>query len=433
MSKIFTIFGKKDINHAKLGSVVIKFLSAFFTFINSVLLARLLSLEGFGYYILAFSTVMLLSVPTTMGIPYLITRFVSKYEVHQNYAAIKGLLIKTNSFVLIATAVLFGITAIVYLTIGDHYESDLVETFIYAILLVPVLGLGALRNAALRGLKLIILADLPDTLLRNFLFTVCILVCIIINFELSPQWAMLFQLGAAVIGFLVGYVFLHRKLLVQLRKIKPIYFTKDWIQQTIPFSINSGVNVVKSKSIIYLLAIFGRIEAVAIFEVAMRAAALVSFILDALNMAISPFISAAFEKGDIAAIQKIVTKTSRIIFYFSLPVALVFIFGGRSLLDWIFGPQYSQSYIPLVILCIAQLISAIIGSVGLVLNMTGHQRILSMTNIIALLATLIFSIPLIIWCDSIGAAIIYSIVLIGHNFFLLYYVRKLVKVNTTIF
>jgi O-antigen/teichoic acid export membrane protein len=433
VSRLLKIFGKKNLTYASVGSVVIKFSSASFTFINSILLARLLSLEGFGYYILAFSTVMLLAVPTTLGIPFLITRYVSKYEVHHNYAAIKGLLIKTNLFVLITSITVFAVAAITYFFWWGNFDQELVDTLKYALLLVPVLGFGALRNAALRGMKLVILAELPDSLLRNALFTICLLVFFVGNYSLTPHIAMLFQVLAGLIGFIIGYLFFRRSLLSKLRNLKPVFYTRDWMKQSIPFSINSGVNVIKSKFLIYMLAIFGSIEAVAIFEVAMRAAALVSFILDALNMAISPFISSAFEKKEIWVIQKIVKRTSRIIFFFSFPVAMVFIFGGSPILNWIFGANYNGAYIPLLILCIAQLINAMVGSVGLVLNMTGHQVILSRSNIMALLITILLSIPLIINYDSIGAALIFGFVLIAQNMFLLYHVRKLVKVNTTIF
>ncbi len=433
MSGLSELFSKKGIRHATVGSVMIKFGSAFFTFLNSILLARLLSLEGFGYYVIAFSTVMLLSVPTTLGIPYLITRYVSKYEVHGNYRAIKGLLIKTNTLVLITTLTIFVIAAISYFFWWGSYESELVETMLYALMLVPVLGFGALRNAALRGMKLIILAELPDALIRNAIFTVLIVGCMLLDNTLTPQNAMLMHVIAGAVAFVLGFIFLRRKLWSQIQGLVPEFHSREWIKQTIPFSINSGVFVVKSKSLVYLLAIFGSVEAVALFEVAMRAASLVSFVMDALNLAISPFISSAFEKGRIGEIQRVVTRTSRIIFLFALPVALAFFIGGKPLLALVFGEVYKNSYVPLVILCGAQLLSAVVGSVGLVLSMTGKQGLLSKSNLIAMAAILVFSIPLIRYFDVTGAALIFGCILIIQNLFLLYYVRKHIQVNTTIF
>ena len=119
----------------------------------------------------------------------------------------------------------------------------------------------------MRGLKLIILSELPDTLLRNFLLTILLIGCILLEYPLSPQLAIVFQIVAAGIGFLLGFLFLYKKLLNKLKKVSPIYNTKEWYVQTIPFSINSGIQIVRSKLLTYLLAIFGSIEAVAIFDV----------------------------------------------------------------------------------------------------------------------------------------------------------------------
>ena len=191
--------------------------------------------------------------------------------------------------------------------------------------------------------------------------------------------------------------------------------------------------MVKTKLLLYVLAVFGTIEAVAIFEVALRGANLVSFTLDALNRAIAPYISSTFEKGNMETLQRIIKKTGRIIFISSLPVAVLFIVGGSNLIEWIFGENYGTSYIPLVILCIGQLVSALVGPVGLLLNMTGRQAVFSKSNVVALLTNIILGIVLVIYYDVIGAAIIYALVVIIQNFYLLFYAKRHLKINTSVF
>jgi len=433
VSNYLRFFSKKDIKSATIGSVVIKFGSAFFAFLNGVLLAQFLSIEGFGYYILAFSSMIIISVLTSMGLPYLTTRYISKYVVHNNLSLMKGLIIRTNQFVFVAIFCIYTIIAITYFLWWKKYDTELVETLLFSFLLLPLLGFGGLFSATLRGLKLVILSEIPDTLIRNFIFLICILTSVAVEYPLTPKAAIIFQVFSAAIGFLMGFIFLQQKLFNKLKKITAIYANKEWLIQTIPFSINSGVQIIKTKLLTYVLVIFGSVESVAIFEVAIRGASLVSYSLDALNKAISPFISSAYEKDDINYLQRIIKKTSRIIFIFSLPVALIFILGGSSLVKFIFGEEYGSSYLPLVILCIGQLISALIGSVGLVLNMTNNQRILSKNNISMLLLNVVLSIPIVIYWDVIGAAFVFSGVLILQNFILLAYVRKELHINTSVF
>jgi O-antigen/teichoic acid export membrane protein len=433
LSKLFSFLSKKDIKSASAGSVIIKFGSAFFAFLNAVLLARYMSVADLGYYVLVFTTMTILSVPATMGLPTLLTRYISKYEVSGDRASIKGLLIKSNKFVLFSTLAIYALAFISYFFWWKKYEPAMVETILYGFLLLPVLGFSALRASALRGLKLVILAELPDTLLRNLWFTLLIVGAIVFKFELTPKYAIIFQVIAAGFSFLLGFIFLNNKLLKKLKSVAPVFHSKEWTKQTIPFSINSGIQIVRSKLLSYVLVIFGSLEAVAIFDVASRGANLVAFTLNALNSAISPFVSSAFEEGNMARLQSIVKKTGRLIFLFSLPVALIFIFGGKTLVSLVFGEEYAASYVPLVILCIGQLLSSMVGSVGLLLSMTGNQKVFSKSNIQMLVLHVIGSIPMVIYFDVMGAAIIFSALLILQNILLLRYIRKKLKINTAIF
>ncbi|MDC7995363.1 oligosaccharide flippase family protein [Altibacter sp. HG106] len=426
------LFSRKDIKTASVSSIAIKFGAAFFTFLNGILLARILTVEHFGYYILALTTITLLSVPITAGLPNLITRYVSKYEVHDNYDAIKGLLIKSHQYAGIAILVVAAISGLLYVVWWKNLDTVLVETVALAFLLLPLLGINALRTAFLRGMKLILMSELPDTLFRNLLLTAALVICWAFNMNLTPQDAMLLQVGAAFAGFVLGYVFLHRSLLRKLASVTPIFNTKEWIKETIPFTVNSGIQMVKTRLLTYVLAIFGSVEAVALFEIAWRGSSLVSFTLDALNRAIAPFVSSAYERDQRASLQRIVKKTGRIIFACSLPIALVFMLGGTTLLGYVFGAAYEASYWALFIMCVGQLFSAMTGSVGLLLNMTGNQGVFSKNNLIFLIVNVIISIPSILLYDLEGAAFVYSVILVLQNIILWRYVKKHLNINTAI-
>jgi O-antigen/teichoic acid export membrane protein len=151
-----------------------------------------------------------------------------------------------------------------------------------------------------------------------------------------------------------------------------------------------------------------------------------------LNSAIAPYISSAFEKKNMENLQRIVTKTTRIVFVFALPVALLFIIGGKPLLNFLYGKEYNIAYWPLVILCLGHLVNAFTGSAGIVLNMTGHQGYLSKSLAVMMVLMLLSSIPLVIWYDVIGASIAFSAIFILQNVLWVLYIRKNLRINTTI-
>lgn len=427
------IINSKDIKVAAVGSIVIKFSSAFFALINAVLLTRLLTVEGFGIYILAFTTVTVLAIPVALGLPELITRYISKYEIERNFRAIKGLLVRTNVLVLYSTIVVILIAFILYLLWWNNYDYSIVATFWYSFTLLPLLVYGELRAAALRGLKYIILGQLPDTFIRNLLFTIPLFCYYALNLEMNSETAMLWHSASALISFLIGIGFLNLKLLKKLNKVTPIYHNKLWIKQALPFTLISSVQVIKKRSLIYFLAYFWSVEVVAIFDVANRGATLVSFTVDALNKAISPYISVAFEKKNKETLQRIVKKASRLIFVMSFPIAVIFIVGGKPLLSWLFGAAYIDAYLPLVVLCIGHIANTLSGPLVPIFNMTNLQKFLSRNQIMMMFLSLFLSVPLIYYYGAFGAAAVFSSVIILQNIILLIYVKKKLHLDSTIF
>ncbi|MBX2828866.1 MAG: oligosaccharide flippase family protein [Flavobacteriaceae bacterium] len=429
--KLSSLFNSQHIRISTLGSIAIKFSSALFALFNGILLARMLSVKDFGIYVLVFTTVMILTIPVSLGLPNLITRYVSKYKVEGNLQAIKGLLIRSNQWVLLG---LLGVLVLASLTYGVWWHRfEMAQAIWYALLLLPFLALGNIRSAALRGMKWVVLGQIPETFVRNLVFFLGLMAFFFFGKELTLEYAFLTHAGAAMIAFAMGVLFLRVKLFRSLKNIPPVFHNREWRKAALPFLINGGAQTLKSKSIPYILAIFGTMEAVAIFDVAMRGAQLVSFTLGAVNSAIAPYISTAFEKGDMKSLQQIVTKANRLVFAFSVVVVIVFIVGGESLITTLFGSEYAVAYIPLLILCVGQLVHTLTGSVGPVLNMTGHQAYLSKNLLQMLLLGVVLSVVLIIPYNVLGASWAFTSTLVVQNAILVLYIRKKLGVNTTIF
>lgn len=396
-------------------------------------MARAMSMENYGYYVLAFSTLTVLSVPVSLGLPNLIVRYISKYEVEKKYGEMKGLLVRAHQIVFIVFIIIVAIALLTYNVWWSRYNIELIRSMWVGFIFLLFLALGSIRAAALRGLKFVILGQLPDTFLRNLLFCIGIAVYFFGKITLTPEVAMIIQVISAIISYIVGYIFLYKKLLSKLKGVSANYHNRLWLKEAIPFSINGGIQIVKSKLITYVLAGFGSVEAVAIYDIALRGASLVSFGLDALNTAIAPYISSAFEQNNKKQLQRIVTKSSRIIFLGAVPITLIFILGGKSLLGFIFSKNYAIAYVPLVIICLGQLVSSICGSVGLVLSMTGNQGYFTRNNVYITLLNVLICIPFVIWWGVIGASIVYGLLLVIQNLVLYVYVKEKLNINTTVF
>src|SRR5690606_19523202 len=97
--------------------------------------------------------------------------------------------------------------------------------------------------------------------------------------------------------------------------------------------------------------------------------------------------------------------SSRVIAGIAIIIGGLFCVFGEWILGFLFGNQYEAAYLPLVILTVGQLGNALFGSVGALLNMTGHERDTLSGMFVALLANLLIGVLLIPDLGMVGAAI----------------------------
>ena len=113
----------------------------------------------------------------------------------------------------------------------------------------------------------------------------------------------------------------------------------------------------------------------------------------------------------------------------AIPVAVVLIFVGPYLLGWI-GKEFARGAVPLTILTVGQMINVGVGSVGLILNMTGYEYDVAVGVVIALLVNLTLCLLLIPQLEIIGAAIAAAVSMTIWNVMLLVRVFKRLNIKS---
>lgn len=398
---------------------------------NGILLARLLGGVGYSVYVLACSTGLLMATVASLGLPSLVTRYVSKYKLENESPAINGIVWWANRLVLKSTVtiLLLGLFAA-----GVAYSlGSGVTEYVVAFLLVPAIAFGSVRSAVLRGGKLLLLSELPDTLLRPLFLLVALLSVWGTYGKLSPVTGVVLHVVSAYVAFCVGLAFLAFSYRDIVSGVVERMHYSEWWSELAPFTLNSSVQMLKNRTITFILGGFGSEDSVAVYDVALRISSLATYVLDAINLAISPYISTSYQAGDLGRLKSIIRSAGRIVLFVSLLVTVVVVVGGLFGISVSFGDEYESAYMPLCILCVGQLVSCVFGSVGLLLNMTGNQRVFSRSNLFALGGLALLSLILITLLDVVGAALAFVIVITLQNYFLWRKVRELLDVNTVVF
>jgi len=411
------------------GSFALKIFSSLLGFSTSLLLARLLGASGFGAYAYAMAWIGLFSLPATLGLDRLLVRETAVYTVRADWPHLCGLLRFTNQAVLLASFILMPLAAFAGLIV---MKKSMFYIVLLALPIIPMTTLTLTRQSALRGLSHIIPGQLPAMLIRPL----CLIILIAgwpvwSQKDLTPEIAIALNLGAAVIAFGVSVFLLNKMLPAPVHKSSPEIMARQWLKSAMPlllvigmFSINAQVGTVM------LGSIFSE-DAAGIYSVASGSAGFIFFSLMAMNTALAPVIAKLHATRDLVKFQQTVTKGVRLALLVSLPVAFVLtIFGDSFLL--LFGPEFVQGRLALSILVLGQLINVAVGPVGMLLNMTGHERDTAKGVGVSTLINVALNALLIpIWGIN-GAAVATAISIITWNALLAYRVVKQLGLHPSI-
>jgi len=355
-------------------SFALKIAATGLAFITSIILARTLGAKGYGTYAYAMSLVGLLGVPATLGLPQLVLRNVAAYQARSEWGLMRGLLRWANEAVLLTSLGIGAIALLVSLVLRGHFNPTILAAFLLALTTLPLVALNRLRSLTLRGLGYVVLGQLPDSLIRPFSFLALVVATyLLLGNRFNASWAVGVQVGATAIALGVGIFMLVRHMPEEMKDSAPAYDSRAWVRSALPFLFIGGMQIINNQTDIVMLGALRGAEVVGIYRVATQAAQLVIFVLAAANMVLQPTIAKLYAVKDMQRLQGVATQSARVVLLVSVPIVVVLIVFGRWIL-LIFGQDFTKGATALAILSVGQLVNVAMGSVGLLLNMTGHER-----------------------------------------------------------
>ena len=393
----------------------LKLLSLPLTLTTSILLARALGPQGYGQYAFVMAVIALLALPIGPGLGQLVTREVARYHHGEDWSLFRGLLRRAHQWILLGSVVMIGAVAIVAGHNAAWAVDDRWTLLFMASLMLPLLGLNALRSHTLRGLRYVFQAQLPELLARPA-FHLVFAGVLLVGGALTPATALGSQIAATGLAFLLGAWLLARYWPAQVKVADPDYRHGEWARALLPFTLMAAVSTLNAQIGILALGWLGTDEDVAVLQVAQQGALLVVLSMTIVNLVIGPHITRAHREGDKARLQQLSRQSSRAALAVALPIALAFILLGKPILLFVYGEAYAATVTwPLAILAFGQLVNVAFGSVGTFLTMSGYERDTLTGQIIALVVNGAAAVALIPFLGVIGAAIAVTTGLLTWN------------------
>jgi len=410
---------------------VIKVIGAALNFVTQVLLARMLGVQGYGFFAYATSWMILLSIPAQLGLRESLIRFVPEYEVTNRPGHIRGILRFALRATFFSAVVIAGLFGIILLTSPGFWPREQIAVLWVMLGVLPIFTLNRIRESGLRAFRRVALAFVPEHIIRPIVLCgLCVLI-FLFSKELLAWQAWFCNMAAFGAAFLVGSWWLFKSLPREVRSAKPEQDPRHWLVVSLPMLVMTGMNVVMNQSGVVLLGFFAPPAEVGVYAVCARIVILINFALTSVNAIVGPMIAKLFHAGQKQELQRMLTMAARGIFGITFLAALLLALFGRYVLH-VFGREFIQGYGPLLILMLGQVVNALAGSVALIMNMTGHQnnaaKILGLSVVVNLSANL----ALIPGYGAYGAAIATALSLATWNILMLGYVWKKMGLNPTI-
>jgi len=412
------------------GSLILKIANTALALIMAVVLARVLGVKDYGIYAFCLSLVQILTVPAALGGPPLLVREVAAYQAKGEYHFLRGLLKRFRQASLLASLILVLVAAAIGYAI--YQDSPMLIPFMVAVALIPLHTAMQLQGSALRGLRHVLLGQAALTIRPAIVLAIVGALFWLTGKNQGAETALLAQLAASALLVTLTFILLQKMLPLEVKNAEPALETSRWVQSALPFVFASGMQILNNETSVVLLGILRAPEDVGVYRVAQRGAMLIPFGLQAVNMSMGPAVAEMFARGEKKRLQRMISKSILAVLAFALPVALILILGGKWIIPFVFGAEYTSAYVPLVILCMGQLVNVGMGSVAVILNMAGLERFTARGVAIAAMASILLNFALIPLFGAAGAAIAASTSLMIWNMLLFIWLYKETGIVSTV-
>nr|MBC8453853.1 polysaccharide biosynthesis C-terminal domain-containing protein [PVC group bacterium] len=169
---------------------------------------------------------------------------------------------------------------------------------------------------------------------------------------------------------------------------------------------------------------------VAVFGATIQLVVLSGFPLLIAMGTVAPNISALVARKNSHDLNLLLRTTAQIQFAASLAITFGILILGRFALQIVYGDFYKVGVLPMIILAFGYCFNAWTGLPGLLLNMSGHQKVSMTCGIIAVSLGIATSLLLVPQIGITGAAIGSSAGIIAQNLLMLLYCRISFRINT---
>ena len=400
--------GEGEAGRISLAAFAIRIVSAVIALVSQVLLARWMGSFEYGIFVLVWVTMIIVGNLSCLGFHTSAIRFIPEYRETGQLAELRGILVTSRLFALVASTFVAVAGAAGVWLLSDTVESYYVLPFYLGLVCLPMIALSDVLQGIARANAWAISALSVIYLVRPLLILAFMALALLLGYQPSAQTAILAAIAATYLTTIYQLVTvtgrIDRRIPAGPRKTD----FRLWIAVSLPIFLVEGFFFLLTNADVLMVGYFRDPHDVAVYYATVKVLALVHFVYFAVKAGAAQKYAELMHKDGGAGLAQFARKTVSWTFWPSLAMGVVLLVAGKPLLS-LFGPGFDEGYVLLFLLVPGVLARAAVGPAESLLTMTGYQNVCAAIYSAALAFNVGLNVLLIpqfgLWGAAMGTAL----------------------------
>jgi O-antigen/teichoic acid export membrane protein len=410
--------------------VVGRIVTMLLTTATQVVIVRVLTKSDFGAFSYALALVAAGRTVLSLGQGRLLSRFMAKYEEHQDYDRMFGAVLLAVGTIVVTSLVALGVILGFPGQILDVHDPATVQVVLILLLLAPLEALDQVF------INIFAVFSAPGAIFfRKYLFTPGLRLGVVVALTVtgaSVEFLAIGYVAAGLVGLAVSVAVLVRVLRERglLEKLRPRHLRLPY-KEVFSFSTPMITAELLQLSLVVggvlVLGHYQPADEVASYRAVFNPSRLNTAVLGAFVPLFLPMAARLFERRDIDGLRRAYWHTGALVAVLTFPVFALTGPLAHDLTLLLFGPRYSDSAIVLALLSIGYYFNAALGFNAYTLQVCARLRFLVCVNLSVATLNIGLSILLVPRYGAVAVAVANLVALVIQNLLNQWALRRTIR------
>src|SRR4051812_35333437 len=266
---------------------VVRVVSAVIAFVSQVLLARWMGSFEYGIFVLVWTTMIIIGNLACLGFHTSVIRFIPEYREKGMLPELRGILLTSRLFVLVASTLIAGLGAAGIWYFSGAIEHYYVVPFILGVICLPMIALSDVLQGISRANAWALSALTPTYLIRPVLILVFMATALIAGYPADAETAIFAAIAACYATTLTQLVSVTARIDRKIPAGHRHVLFGAWFAVSLPIFLIESFFFLLTNADVLMVGFYMRPDDVAVYFATVKTLALVHFVYFAVKAGVA--------------------------------------------------------------------------------------------------------------------------------------------------